>query len=75
MGANSFRIVVIILGAGLVASLWWSGLSGRYQLGSDVGQNGAWRIDTTTGRVSICFALGRDKAPECTPWGQRLFSK
>lgn len=75
MGANSFRFLIVILGAGLVASLLWNGATARYQLGPNVGQNGAWRIDTATGRVSTCFASSRQDAPLCSPWGQRLFSK
>lgn len=28
----------------------------------------AWRINTTTGAVSVCFSSDPNSAPRCTPW-------
>ncbi len=41
MQANTIRVLVVALAALLVASLWWNNSNNRYQLGPDVGPNGA----------------------------------
>jgi hypothetical protein len=28
----------------------------------------AWRINTTTGAVSVCYSSDPNSAPRCTPW-------
>lgn len=30
----------------------------------------AWRIDQTTGAVSVCYTSDPNSAPRCTPWSK-----
>lgn len=35
----------------------------------------AWRINTTSGTVSVCFVAGQDSPPRCTPWSENYIQK
>lgn len=35
----------------------------------------AWRINTTSGTVSVCYAAGQDTAPRCTPWSENYIKR
>lgn len=74
------RIIVLTAAAGLIlgsvatyaASLAGDGQSvaQRYQFGPATGKV-VWRMDTFSGKLSLCHARSFREAPYCGPWGSQ----